>query len=111
MEPLIFDKGQCRSPRHAAPSLRRAGPRDGRASPGVDLRASAPRLPELAEPQVVRHYTRLSHLNHSVDLGFYPLGSCTNEVQPQGQRRGGRSDRIRALHPYQEGRRPKAPWS
>ena len=34
-------------------------------------------MPELSELDVVRHYTRLSRLNYSVDSGFYPLGSCT----------------------------------
>ena len=42
---------------------------------GGMARAEAPRLPEMAEVDVVRHFTRLSHLNFSVDEGFYPLGS------------------------------------
>ena len=42
--------------------------------PGVALRCSPPTLPSVAESQVVRHYTRLAHLNHCVDTGFYPLG-------------------------------------
>ena len=40
-------------------------------------------LPELAEVDVVRHYTKLSRLNFGVDLGFYPLGSCTMKYNPK----------------------------
>ena len=46
------------------------------------LRKDLP-LPELAEVDVVRHYTRLSHFNYSVDSGFYPLGSCTMKYNPK----------------------------
>ncbi len=47
-------------------------------------RRTAPlRLPELSEPEVVRHYTRLSRWNHGVDTGFYPLGSCTMKYNPR----------------------------
>ncbi|MBU6429240.1 MAG: aminomethyl-transferring glycine dehydrogenase subunit GcvPB, partial [Cyanobacteria bacterium REEB65] len=41
------------------------------------LRSVPPELPEQSELEVVRHYTRLSQLNFSIDTGFYPLGSCT----------------------------------
>ena len=41
------------------------------------LRDTPPALPELNEPEVVRHYVNLSQLNFAVDTGFYPLGSCT----------------------------------
>jgi glycine dehydrogenase subunit 2 len=40
-------------------------------------------LPELNEPEVVRHFVNLSHLNYSVDGGFYPLGSCTMKYNPK----------------------------
>ena len=53
------------------------------ALPGVALREEAPNLPELSELDVVRHYTRLSQLNHGVDAGFYPLGSCTMKYNPK----------------------------
>ncbi len=46
------------------------------------LRSEIP-LPELAEVDVVRHYTRLSKFNYSVDDGFYPLGSCTMKYNPK----------------------------
>ncbi len=47
------------------------------------LRQQKPRLPEVSELQVVRHYTRLSKLNFSIDTEFYPLGSCTMKYNPR----------------------------
>ncbi len=47
------------------------------------LRGEAPKLPELSELDVVRHFTRLSRLNYSVDSNFYPLGSCTMKYNPK----------------------------
>ena len=47
------------------------------------LRTAPPRLPEVSELQVVRHYTRLSRLNFSIDTHFYPLGSCTMKYNPR----------------------------
>ena len=53
-------------------------PREGRL-----WRSSAPELPEVSEPDVVRHYTNLSQMNFGVDTGFYPLGSCTMKYNPK----------------------------
>lgn len=46
-------------------------------------RGAAPRLPEVSEADVVRHYTNLSQMNFGVDTGFYPLGSCTMKYNPK----------------------------
>ena len=46
-------------------------------------RASALPLPEVSEPDVVRHYNNLSQMNFGVDTGFYPLGSCTMKYNPK----------------------------
>ena len=46
-------------------------------------REAALRLPEVSEPDVVRHYTNLSQMNFGVDTGFYPLGSCTMKYNPK----------------------------
>jgi len=46
-------------------------------------RRSAPMLPEVSELQAVRHFTRLSQLNFSIDTHFYPLGSCTMKYNPR----------------------------
>src|SRR5246500_3375431 len=51
-------------------------------------RAEGPRLPEIAEPEIVRHYNRLSKRNFDLDTGFYPLGSCTMKHNPKLHERG-----------------------
>ncbi|MDR3491039.1 MAG: aminomethyl-transferring glycine dehydrogenase subunit GcvPB [Gammaproteobacteria bacterium] len=51
------------------------------------LRTDKPLLPEVSELQVVRHYTRLSRKNYSIDTQFYPLGSCTMKYNPRGVHR------------------------
>ena len=58
-------------------------------------------LPEVSEVDVVRHYVRLSHLNYSVDSGFYPLGSCTMKYNPRLNERTARFDGFADLHPLQ----------
>ncbi|MCF7827239.1 MAG: aminomethyl-transferring glycine dehydrogenase subunit GcvPB [Candidatus Marinimicrobia bacterium] len=47
------------------------------------LRSAAPRLPEISEPELVRHYVGISTKNHHVDKDFYPLGSCTMKYNPK----------------------------
>src|SRR5476651_2264827 len=51
------------------------------------LRQDTPLLPEVSELEVVRHYTRLSQKNFSIDTQFYPLGSCTMKYNPRGVHR------------------------
>ncbi len=52
--------------------------------PASFLRKAPPALPEVSEMQTVRHYTRLSQKNFSIDTHFYPLGSCTMKYNPRG---------------------------
>ncbi|MDA7951414.1 MAG: aminomethyl-transferring glycine dehydrogenase subunit GcvPB, partial [Pirellulaceae bacterium] len=58
-------------------------------------------LPEVSEPEVVRHFTNLSTLNMSVDTHFYPLGSCTMKYNPKRNERFAASGGLGHLHPYQ----------
>jgi glycine dehydrogenase subunit 2 len=95
---LIFEKSQ--------PGRRGGGP------PRYDLpaaevpdelrRARPPRLPELAEPELLRHFTKLSTRNFGIDTGFYPLGSCTMKYNPRVNERLVTLPGFRDLHPYQE---------
>ncbi|MCK5060873.1 aminomethyl-transferring glycine dehydrogenase subunit GcvPB, partial [Candidatus Bipolaricaulota bacterium] len=73
------------------------GKREGKVLPALDVpqqglekliphslrRSRKPRIPALSEPELVRHYTRLSKLNYGVDDGLYPLGSCTMKYNPK----------------------------
>ncbi|MBK8575299.1 MAG: aminomethyl-transferring glycine dehydrogenase subunit GcvPB [Elusimicrobia bacterium] len=63
------------------------------------LRTEPAQLPELSEPQVVRHFTRLSHLNYSIDTNFYPLGSCTMKHNPKVNDRIVQIPDFAGLHP------------
>ncbi|MHB8397464.1 MAG: aminomethyl-transferring glycine dehydrogenase subunit GcvPB [Candidatus Limnocylindrales bacterium] len=62
-------------------------------------RTEPPALPELNEPDVVRHYVNLSQLNHAVDTGFYPLGSCTMKFNPKINEWAARLPGFADLHP------------
>jgi glycine dehydrogenase subunit 2 len=95
---LIFEKSQAG---------RRGGelPRYDLPAAGVpeDLRRSEPpRLPELAEPELLRHFTELSTRNFGIDTGFYPLGSCTMKYNPRVNERLVMVPGFRDLHPHQE---------
>lgn len=96
VEPLIFEMGE-----------------EGRT--GVDLadveisddrlngmrRKAAVGFPGLSEPQVVRHYTRLSQKNYGIDSGFYPLGSCTMKHNPRVNEKIARFKGLGDIHPLQ----------
>ncbi len=64
------------------------------------LREELP-LPEASEMDVVRHFTRLSHLNYSLDEGMYPLGSCTMKYNPRVNEVAARMPGFTGLHPLQ----------
>ncbi len=65
------------------------------------LRSTAPDLPEVGENEVVRHFVNLSNLNHNVDKGFYPLGSCTMKYNPKVNEDMTSLPAFAGLHPMQ----------
>jgi glycine dehydrogenase subunit 2 len=65
-------------------------------------RRTPPRLPEISEPELVRHFTALADRNFGIDTGFYPLGSCTMKHNPRVNERVVDLPGFRDLHPYQE---------
>ena len=65
-------------------------------------RKRPPRLPELSEPEVVRHFTALADRTFGVDTGFYPLGSCTMKHNPRVNERVVSLPGFRDLHPLQD---------
>jgi glycine dehydrogenase subunit 2 len=68
----------------------------------ASLRRSEPaRLPEISEPEIVRHYNRLSKRNFDLDTGFYPLGSCTMKHNPKLHERIAALPGHARLHPLQ----------
>ena len=100
-EPLIFDLSSpgrhgCALPADDAPAKPLAD-----LVPAELLREHAAELPEVAEVDVVRHFTRLSQLNFSVDTHFYPLGSCTMKYNPKINDRIASLPGFASVHPYQ----------
>jgi glycine dehydrogenase subunit 2 len=77
---LVFElsKAGRRNPSQAPAAVAQAS-----ALPTQYLRAKPPLLPEISELDTVRHYTRLSQKNFSIDTHFYPLGSCTMKYNPR----------------------------
>ncbi len=69
--------------------------------PQALLRKESPRLPACSELQVVRHYTRLSKMNFSIDTQFYPLGSCTMKYNPRGVHKAASIEAYQSRHPMQ----------
>jgi glycine dehydrogenase subunit 2 len=65
-------------------------------------RARPPRLPELPENELVRHFTELTTRNFGIDTGFYPLGSCTMKYNPRVNERVAALPGFRDLHPAQD---------
>jgi len=95
-EKLIFELGQ---PGRAGVDLPEAPPHTDRLGA---LRRDAPAgLPGLSEPQVVRHFTRLSQKNYAIDAGIYPLGSCTMKHNPRLNEKLARLPGLAQLHPLQ----------
>ena len=70
--------------------------------PKALLRNGLPPLPEVSEPEVVRHYTRLSQENFAVDLGIYPLGSCTMKYNPKVSEAIAQNPKLEKIHPEQD---------
>ena len=102
--PLIFEVSLARPARRR--SACRASRRASAASEilGADLcRDDLPGFPELSEPQVLRHFLRLSHLNFAQALQFYPLGSCTMKYNPVLNDEMASLPGFAALHPRTPG--------
>ena len=95
-EPLIFEQD---APGRSGVDLPEPPPVQSRLG-GLD-REGAIGLPGLSEPQVVRHYTRLSQKNYAIDAGFYPLGSCTMKHNPRLNEKMARLPGFSDLHPLQ----------
>src|SRR5712672_4759373 len=58
-------------------------------------------MPEVSEIEIIRHFTRLSTWNYAIDLGMYPLGSCTMKYNPRVNEAVARLEGIAEAHPYQ----------
>ena len=96
---LIFELSAPGRTAFSLPECDVPGADAGSFIPGEHLRTTSPELPEVSEPDVVRHYSRLSQMNFGVDTHFYPLGSCTMKYNPKVDEAMARLPGFSGLHP------------
>ncbi|HET8951824.1 MAG TPA: aminomethyl-transferring glycine dehydrogenase subunit GcvPB, partial [Solirubrobacteraceae bacterium] len=99
----IYEKSQPGRRAFMAPEL--DVPHDPDALPERFRRTEPPRLPEIAEPEINRHFNRISKRNFDLDTGFYPLGSCTMKHNPKLHERVAALPGNARLHPAQDPKR------
>ncbi len=99
-EPLIFERSSPGRVGYSLPACDVPEKRVESLVPAHLLRADIPGLPEVSEVDVVRHFTRISQWNFGIDLGFYPLGSCTMKYNPRINEDMVRLPGFAKLHPY-----------
>ena len=95
-EPLLFEQ---HAPGRTGVDLPEPEGLDSRLG-GLE-RKKAIGLPGLSEPQIVRHFTRLSQKNYAIDSGLYPLGSCTMKHNPRLNEKLARLEGFAHAHPLQ----------
>ena len=98
---LIFEKSKPGKRTHLTPNTKSEPAELRRWIPSALERKREPHLPELSEPEVVRHFLNLSQKNYSVDTNFYPLGSCTMKYNPKINEDMAAHPKFAHLHPYQ----------
>jgi glycine dehydrogenase subunit 2 len=100
-EPLVFEisapgKRGCQLPPLDVPAVDAA-----EVLGAANVRREIEGFPELSEVEVVRHFTRLSTWNYAIDLGMYPLGSCTMKYNPRANEAAASVEGLLWAHPYQ----------
>ena len=100
-EALIFEKSRAGRKAVSLPEIDLGEGEMKKFIPPHYLRKRGLGLPQVSEPDLVRHFTRLSQKNMSVDTNFYPLGSCTMKYNPKINETLANLPHFRELHPYQ----------
>lgn len=101
-QPLIFELSKPGRIGYSLPELDIPEASIEELIPNEYLRDKEPELPEVAELDIMRHYTALSNRNHGVDSGFYPLGSCTMKYNPKVNENVARMPGFAHIHPLQD---------
>src|ERR1700688_2450360 len=99
-EALVFEKSSPGKKAYKMPPLD-VPVVDPQSLLGKAARADLGLMPELSEIEIIRHFTRLSTWNYAIDLGMYPLGSCTMKYNPRVNEFVARLDGIATEHPLQ----------
>jgi glycine dehydrogenase subunit 2 len=98
-EALLFEKSSPGKYAYKLPPLDVPAV-DPAALMGAAHRTQSAQLPELSEIEIIRHFTRLSTWNYAIDLGMYPLGSCTMKYNPRVNEFVARIEGLAEAHPY-----------
>jgi glycine dehydrogenase subunit 2 len=98
-EALVFEKSAPGKRGYKLPPLD-VPPVNTKALLGSAAREVPAALPELSEIEIIRHFTRLSTWNYAIDLGMYPLGSCTMKYNPRVNEFVSRIEGLADAHPY-----------
>jgi glycine dehydrogenase subunit 2 len=98
-EGLLFEKSSAGKRAYKLPPLDVPAV-DAAAVLGAAHRKAPGLLPELSEIEIIRHFTRLSTWNYAIDLGMYPLGSCTMKYNPRVNEFVSRIEGLAEAHPY-----------
>ena len=100
-EPLLFELSSPGKVGYQLPELDVPAVDAEAALGAANVRAGIEGFPEVSEVEAIRHFTRLSTWNYAIDLGMYPLGSCTMKYNPRVNEQVARIDGLSWLHPYQ----------
>ena len=100
-EPLLFEISSPGKAGYQLPELDVPAADAEAALGAANVRAGIEGFPEVSEVVAIRHFTRLSTWNYAIDLGMYPLGSCTMKYNPRVNEQVARIDGLAWLHPYQ----------
>lgn len=99
-EPTVFERSRPGRRSASLPELDVPVTDPVEALPGVELAEGPPALPEIGELDLVRHFTRLTQRNHGIDVGFYPLGSCSMKYNPRVAEQVAGLPGFAGLHPW-----------
>ncbi|HEY4619631.1 MAG TPA: aminomethyl-transferring glycine dehydrogenase subunit GcvPB, partial [Nitrospirota bacterium] len=100
-EQLIFKKGAPGRKAYSLPALDVREADLQRLLPKELIKDTPLNLPEVSEIELIRHFTNLSRLNYGVDMGFYPLGSCTMKYNPKVNEEAAKTPGLMNAHPLQ----------
>jgi len=100
-EPLLFEMSSLGKRGYQLPELDVPAVDAAEALGAENVRAEIEGFPEVSEVEAIRHFTRLSTWNYAIDLGLYPLGSCTMKYNPRLNEAVARIEGLAWAHPYQ----------
>ena len=100
-EPLLFERSSPGKLGYQLPKLDVPAVDPAEVLGSANVRQEIPGFVEVSEVDVLRHFTRLSTWNYAIDLGLYPLGSCTMKYNPRVNEAVARTEGLMWIHPYQ----------